>query len=276
MLKATIALCLAGTLALASPHRLIERQQQGQLPASFVTQFQTFVQGFNAGALVENPANSTFYATPSNFSASAGPGKLLKLQQVTGTQFDANYGYPSGLTLYRMMYTSLDLFNVTVPATAFVLLPYSASNRTVVWTHGTSGITRECGPSNWRTLYYDFLGLFQLAQQGNNVIAPDYAGQGSNTQFNYVAGTSHAHDASYAVVAARQALPAINLAQWAGIGHSEGGMTAWAIAEREAAQPVGGYLGGVSLAPSMDPILINRIAFATNASRQALQDSGCE
>lgn len=51
-------------------------------------------------------------------------------------------------------------------------------------------------------------------------------------------------------------------------------MSAWATAEREAREPSGGYLGGVSIAPSMDPVQINQDAFATNASRQFLQDNG--
>lgn len=93
-------------------------------------------------------------------------------------------------------------------------------------------------------------------------------------QFNYIAGVSHADDASFSIVAARKALPKLDLTKWAVVGHSEGGMSAWATAEREAHSPIGGYLGGVSLAPSMDPTEINRRAFLTESSRQALTDSG--
>jgi pimeloyl-ACP methyl ester carboxylesterase len=62
--------------------------------------------------------------------------------------------------------------------------------------------------------------------------------------------------------------------EWAAIGHSEGGLTAWATNEREAKYPSGGFLGSVSLAPSMDPLEINLRAFATEESRAALQASG--
>lgn len=162
----------------------VKRQDNSQsLPAETVAQYQAFVSGFNAEGLVDNVFTSDFYATPSNFSESLEPGQVLKLQRVTNSSLERSYATPAGLSLWRMMYTSLDLFNKTVPASAFVLAPYLKSDRTVVWTHGTSGITRDCAPSNQRLLYYDFLGLFPLALQGYNVIGPDYAGETRNEVF---------------------------------------------------------------------------------------------
>lgn len=113
-----------------------------------------------------------------------------------------------------------------------------------------------------------------LATQGYNVVGTDYAGEGTDVEFDYVCGASHASDAAYSIVAARKALPFLNIDEWAVIGHSEGGLSAWATSEREAHSPTPGFLGGVSLAPSMDPVEINIRAFATNESRQALTESG--
>lgn len=107
------------------------------LPASVKQQYQAFVQTFNTQTLVEDVFTSEFYATPSNFSESLGPGEVLKSQQVAyGTNLERQFGYQAGLTIWRIMYTSLDLYNRTVPATTFVIAPYEQSNKTVVWTHG--------------------------------------------------------------------------------------------------------------------------------------------
>lgn len=167
------------------------------LPTDIVQGYQAFVQNFNTQTLVEDVFTSDFYATPSNFSEKLGGGEVLKVQQVAyGTNLERQYGYQAGLTIWRIMYTSLDLYNKTVPATTFVVAPYEQSNKTVVWTHGplfsrsnccialmrylhagTSGITRSCAPSNQRLLYYDFEILYPLAIMGYNVIGPDYAGK---------------------------------------------------------------------------------------------------
>ncbi|KXS14333.1 hypothetical protein M427DRAFT_79153, partial [Gonapodya prolifera JEL478] len=191
------------------------------------------------------------------------------------------YAYPPGLTLYRMLYVSKDLDQKPVPASAFILVPYDAklngqsSMRTLVWTHGTSGITRDSGPSAQKNLYYNFEGLYLLALCGYFVVAPDYAGQGSDTPFHYVAARSHAHNVTSAVLATRVAFPKDLITyDWAVIGHSESGLTAWAVNEQEAAEPTGGFLGAVSVAPSMHPQSINQRKLGIPQLRAAMEAAG--
>ncbi|KAJ3327959.1 hypothetical protein HDU93_001731, partial [Gonapodya sp. JEL0774] len=213
--------------------------------------------------LAVNVFNSSFYANPKNWSAeNSKPGQLLKFEQISRSSLDAQYGYPPGMTLFRMLYTSTDIALKVVPASAFILLPFTAGNSSVfkslVWAHGTSGITRDCAPSLLRSLYYDFSGPFSFALAGFAVIGVDYAGEGSDTQFNYVAGASHGDDVSYGFMAAKKTPIGKFLSnQWAVIGHSEGGLSAWATNEREAVRPTPGFLGSVSVAPAIwarDPI----------------------
>ncbi|KXS14341.1 alpha/beta-hydrolase [Gonapodya prolifera JEL478] len=232
--------------------------------------------------MIENVFNSTFYATPGNFSSnSSKPGEILKFEKVSGSDLDKVYAYPPGLTLYRMLYVSKDLTQKPVPASAFILLPYTTKftgtteMRTVVWTHGTSGITRDCAPSVQRQLYYDFVGLYLIAMKGYAIIAPDYAGQGADTQFNYVSARSHAYDVASAVIASRTAFPKSLLTyDWAVIGHSEGGLSAWAVNEHQAVEPTGGFLGAVSVAPAMDPQSINQRQLGLPDLRAAMEAAG--
>ncbi|UZP45064.1 hypothetical protein NXS19_012876 [Fusarium pseudograminearum] len=129
---------------------------------------------------------------------------------------------------------------------------------TLVWTHGTAGGTRQCAPTNHRGLYYEWQAPFELVLQGYVVIAPDYAGQGSDIPegFMYESGALHAGDVSFGLQAARKALGNKITKEWVVIGHSEGGMTAWRTDEREAMEgkATGGFLGAVAMAPALQPI----------------------
>jgi dienelactone hydrolase len=236
--------------------------------------YSTFLQTWHETLIVEATATSPFYSTPANFSVAGPAGELLKLNLVNNSTISAKYQLPAGSTLWRIMYTSTDLKNQTVPASGYVLAPYTPTGKTVVWTHGTSGITRDCAPSNDPGLQYSWSGPFLLASLGYTVVAPDYAGEGTDTVFNYLAGTSHAHDASFALKAARAALPQLAITEWAVVGHSEGGITAWATNERESVFPTGGFLGAVSLAPAMDPQEIMYRTFNVTADRDRTEENG--
>lgn len=209
----------------------------------------------SANWLANASSTDPFYQSPANISAYA-PGDIVRIERVSHENLK-QYIIPPGLSMVRMLYQSLDLDNKPVPASAFILLPYSWSRphaplSVIVWTHGTSGIERQCGPSNQRNLYYDFDGPFAMALRGYAVIAPDYAGLGSDTTFNYLAAPSHAADVAFSVVAARRAFPLGFLDYgWVVIGHSEGGLTAWAVNEQQVTHPIGGFRGSVSIAPAL-------------------------
>ncbi|KAF4548472.1 Hypothetical protein D9617_27g044380 [Elsinoe fawcettii] len=197
-----------------------------------------------------------FYATPANFS-SARPGDVLKLEVNTNV---STYDIPPGQALSRFMYASVDNLGTVVPATAALLWPFtprsfrgSDTYPLVAWAHGTSGINRQCAVTNFRNLQYDFRSVFTLASTGYAVVIPDYVGLGSDQFFNYLAYKLHATDVVYSVAAAQSVFTELSK-EWISFGHSEGGGVAWAIAERQAVDPIPGFLGTIATAPPPFPI----------------------
>lgn len=217
---------------------------------------------------IGNVSTDPFYQSPANISAYA-PGQTVRLEKVPREVLTQDK-IPPGLSVYRMLYQSVDIEDKHVPASAYIILPYAhyrthSPLRVIVWTHGTSGIERQCAPSNQRDLYYGYDGPYAMALRGYAVIAPDYAGLGSDTAFNYLASPSHAADAAFSVISARQAFPpGFFTYEWVVIGHSEGGLTAWALNEREVAQPIGGFLGAVAIAPALQNLHIIRYGMKNN------------
>ncbi|KAL2866502.1 putative secretory lipase [Aspergillus lucknowensis] len=202
-----------------------------------------------------------FYATPDNFSDYA-VGDLVKWEDIAADAVATNWWVPSGLSLSRFFYVSEDIDESPLPATGYAIIPYQnplgpdKPFRLAVWAHGTAGFTPQCAPSNNKGLQYNFQAPFALAQQGYVVIAPDYAGQGSTIPqgFMYNAGILHAADVSLAVEAARKNFQSSITHEWVVVGHSEGGLTAWRTAQREAdpRKSAGGLIGAVAIAPAME------------------------
>lgn len=205
----------------------------------------------------------SFYSNPSNISEYAA-GDIVRWEDLSEEDTSTIWSIPGGMSFSRFLYMTVDAEGTPIPASAFVLLPFANPHgadeplRTVVWTHGTAGGVRKCAPSNHRALYYEWEGPFALVQQGFAVIAPDYAGLGSDIPqgFMYEAGTLHAEDAVFSLLAARQVLGDLISHEWVVVGHSEGGLSAWRTNEREAREgkATSGFLGAVSLAPALRPL----------------------
>lgn len=209
----------------------------------------------------------SFYDVPSNFSADLEPGSVLKLEVATDL---TNYTVPSSLTMSRMIYTTVDVHDNVIAASAYVLWPYRVLSEddtkgypVVAWAHGTTGLFKPCAPSNYRSLQYHFMVPYLLAQQGYVVVATDYAGLGVNSlpdgtsiHHPWATGPAQANDIAHAVTAARNAFPDYLTADgpFVTLGHSEGGRAAWAFAERQASDPIPGYRGTVAFAPAADAI----------------------
>ncbi|PNP73846.1 hypothetical protein FNYG_12805 [Fusarium nygamai] len=207
----------------------------------------------------QNITNDPFYSTPSNVSKYS-TGDILKWEKIPSEQAYRRWTVPAGISLVRFFYMSEDIEGKPLPATGIVLIPYTNPQgdkpfRTVVWTHGTAGGTRQCSPSNHRALLYGWSAPFALALAGYVVIAPDYAGQGSEAQgFMYMAGTLHAADNSLSVKAVRKAMGSKITKEWVVIGHSEGGMSCWRTNEREArSEATGDLIGAVCASPGLVP-----------------------
>jgi pimeloyl-ACP methyl ester carboxylesterase len=96
-------------------------------------------------------------------------------------------------------------------------------------------------------LYYGPLGLFEYVKARFALIAVDYHGLGTQGPHQYLHKVAQANDVIYSVPAARAAVSSLSH-QWVIAGHSQGGQTAWGVAEREAVLKDAGYLGAVAIA----------------------------
>lgn len=209
--------------------------------------------------------NDSFYTVPSSFSSASKPGTVLYVEAVTNL---TDYTVPSGLTMSRFIYTTTNLNGTSIPASAYVLWPYApyvskkfnyASKDNdipmVAWAHGTSGLASLCSPSNYQSLQYNFIVPYPLALAGFAVVAPDYAGLGVSHFANgtriphaWLSSPSQANDLANAVLAARTAFSTLSRS-FVAMGHSQGGAAAYAFAQRQANEPVSGYLGTIAIAP---------------------------
>ena len=145
-------------------------------------------------------------------TAKAEPGTLLKLEEFTDT---TRYIMPPGLSLSRFIFQSLTSQGAKVPVLGFVLWPHTAAPHdnglpVVAWSHGTSGATAECAPSNMCNIWYHFQVPHTVAQAGYVVVATNYAGLGVdyNARGNfivheYMMGPARANDLLFSVQACR-------------------------------------------------------------------------
>lgn len=222
------------------------------------------------------PFDADFYATASNFTNSSKPGDVLKLEPF----INATKGWtlPYGSALYRMQYVSVAVDEEIVPATAFVVLPFSnplesAKFPLVAFSHGTIGVNYGCAPSSTMNMY-DYQTWFQLTYNGYAVVGPDYVGLGNNyTLHPYLANALQANDLYYSAVAAKKAFPGQVTDNWTAIGHSQGGGSVWALAESEHAQLDDTFIGGVSLSPAIRPLGLVGFWYENNLTAPILEYS---
>ncbi|PVH91171.1 alpha/beta-hydrolase [Periconia macrospinosa] len=205
-----------------------------------------------AGSVFEDP----FYKVNSEW-AEADPGTLFRVEDMNPTL----YTIPPTTAISRILYQSRSLGGKKVPASGYVLFPYSPRKvegggvPIVIWGHGTSGIHPESAPSHLRDLWQNAQGPTPLVEQGYVVIAPDYAGlgvsrnaSGGNITHEYLASPAHANDMENALKAARSAFTFLGR-KFVTVGQSQGGGAVWSFAENMHSNPIEGYLGGVALAP---------------------------
>jgi hypothetical protein len=162
----------------------------------------------------------SFYSVPQPLP-SGPPGTLIKPAQKIAVP---------GLhgTVYRVMYTSESVTNTPVAVTGLVIVPDkpapAAGYPVVSWGHGTNGMADQCAPSLDPTQAVPETN--GLLDQGWEVTASDYQGEGTPGLLPYIVGVSAARNTIDIVRAARH-IPAAhastNYVVW---GHSEGGQTA--------------------------------------------------
>jgi pimeloyl-ACP methyl ester carboxylesterase len=191
---------------------------------------------------------TSFYDPPEPLKE-AEPGTLIRKMNFAG------YSVPVGVTAVRILYHSRTVAGRDIAVSGVVLIPKGLPPTNgwpiLAWAHGTSGVARHCAPSLMKDLAYGDEGLMPMVTAGFAVVATDYAGLGTPTQHAYLNKIPQANDVIYSIGAARKAIPELG-AKWVAIGHSQGGIAVWGIAEQEARLRDSGYLGGISVAGYMD------------------------
>jgi pimeloyl-ACP methyl ester carboxylesterase len=191
---------------------------------------------------------TAFYDTPS--LATTKPGDLLRQEPFSG------YAVPTGASAVRILYHSLNADGRDVATSGVVLIPAGRSPSggwpVIVWAHGTSGVARMCAPSLQKDMEYGEEGLMPMVRAGFAVIATDYHGLGTEGPHEYINKTAQARDVIYSVPAAHAAVPDLGR-RWVVIGHSQGGITAWSVAEMQATLKDPDYLGAISVSGAADP-----------------------
>ncbi len=171
------------------------------------------------------PAIAAPRGLPSFFSVpqplpKTGAGPLMKYQKLVVPGLHG--------AVYRVMYLSESVTNKPVPVTGLVIVPDRAPPKggypVVTWGHGTDGLADQCAPSLDPTS--DVPLANDLLDQGWEVTASDYQGQGTPGLLPYLVGVSAARNTIDIVRAAQHlsvAHASDNYVVW---GHSEGGQTA--------------------------------------------------
>jgi hypothetical protein len=135
---------------------------------------------------------------------------------------------------------------VLIPAGA----PPAAGWPVIAWAHGTSGVARICAPSLMKDIEYGNEGLMPMVAGGFAVVATDYGGLGTPGPHPYDNKIPQANDVVYSIPAARAAVPGLGR-RWVAIGHSQGGIAVWGVAELEVRLNDADYAGGISVAGDM-------------------------
>ncbi|KAK8108997.1 secretory lipase [Apiospora sp. TS-2023a] len=213
------------------------------------------------------PREDDFYTLSplTNTSGPLAPGTLLKVQPFTDP---TPFAIPPNTALSRILYTTRTFNGTVVPASAFVLWPFTprkiashgpvsrenhdgqrfgqeqgnkakpAGAPVILWMHGTSGFFPSQAPSSHRALWYGDAAPFAMALAGYAVVAPDYAGLGIGTTWagdhithQYLMSRVSARDGLYALQAARAAFADKLDDRFVAMGHSQGGGVAWGVAE---------------------------------------------
>jgi pimeloyl-ACP methyl ester carboxylesterase len=209
-----------------------------------------------------------FYTLPTEFpdTQHLRPGAIIKVEDFTDI---TNYTLSPNLAMSRFLYTTKNLNGTSIPASAFILWPFSPRSfpilnppnaaPVVIWNHMTSGFFGPAAPSKHRSLWAGDSAPFALALDGYAVVAPDYAGLGVTRDFQgnfiphqYIALPASANDAIYAFKAARSIYSDKLSDTFVVMGQSQGGGVAWATSELlgNNASLATGHLGTVAVSPT--------------------------
>lgn len=190
---------------------------------------------------------TAFYATAGNMNAA--PGALVRSAPAI------DFALPPGITATRILYHTRTANNEDTLASGVVLVPYGRPPKDgwplLAWSHGTSGVARNCAPSLMKSLFYNWEGLYEYVMLGYAVVATDYAGLGTEGRHAYLDMLSNATDVVNSVPAAHAAVPDLSK-RWIVVGHSQGGLSSLGVAELEDRTKDPNFLGTIALAGASD------------------------
>ncbi|NLS01088.1 alpha/beta hydrolase [Rhizobium sp. P38BS-XIX] len=171
-------------------------------------------------------------------------GDLLRKEAFDG------YTLPPGASATRILYHSTDGHGADVATSAVVLVPAGTPPAggwpIIAWAHGTSGMARACAPSLMKDVYYG-QDLANLLKGGFAIVATDYHGLGTKGPHRYMDKAAQADDVIYSVPAAQAAVSTLGK-DWVVDGHSQGGLAAWGVAERQVELKDPTYRGAIAVA----------------------------
>jgi acetyl esterase/lipase len=256
---------MLGPISTAQQEPEKEKGKQAVKPSPFPY---TFLQALEIEKRNALPITD-FYATPKELK---GPGELLGSEWFSDYTFGGDFKPKDmGIKVKRFLYCSKAARGALVPASGVVLIPYGKPPAggwpVVVWAHGTAGVGRPCAPSLMKDLYYSWQGLLQWPMLGYAVVAPDYAGLGTDVSHQYLAAPAQAQDVMNAVPAARKAVPDLGR-KWVAIGHSQGAAAVLFAAElqNQMKVPDPNYLGAIALSPGTDRLQLLQSAIKNPAN----------
>lgn len=193
-------------------------------------------------------------ALPGDFSGS-GPGTLASA--VTIPTIDRRITAVSS-TAARITYRSesgIDGSSQLVSGTVFVPrgTPPEGGWPVVAFGHGSTGVQKDCAPSQSPTLLGTSEVVVPLLKAGYVVTVSDFQGLGlDGTYHPYLDGGTEGRNLIDSVRAARKLVPGTSN-RWVAFGGSQGGQAAWAANELAASYGSGlDLLGSVSLVPASD------------------------
>lgn len=196
-----------------------------------------------------------FYDAPEPLPAGK-PGELIRSEEAE--EYQLSYE----VSVVRILYHSRSAHGEDVAVSGVVLIPEGKPPAggwpIIAWAHGYHGSARTCAQSLSRNLNEGSL-LSMYTSLGYAVVASDYAGLGTNFPYADLDIRSHAMDVTYAVTAARAALPQLGR-KWLVAGYSQGALVSVAVAEPSGEKGEADYLGAIAISGLAEPEEFDRIA----------------
>ncbi len=186
-------------------------------------------------------------------------GQLISADPIVDT--------PGGMQAWRVRYWTSDGNNRPRQATGMVVAPREAippqPRRVIAWTHGTWGVVSRCAPS-LSPNFWTVTPALDAVKRGYVVVAPDYAGLGSEGMHPFLVGEDTARSVLDAVRSTREIAGAAAGNRFAVWGESQGGHAALWTAQLRRYAPDLDLLGAAADAPPTD--LVQNLRLSANKS----------